>query len=342
MLIISLFISFSFLLSCVIVRLSTVILCIMTSVYNIASSLIVIVTNLFCIAIINHCVFPRCMLTVQEYDAEDDQGNINHMWSVVKVAPLESNLGFSLQQEDPELYSNSGKDDVDGWVCHRAWPHLQMPSRPGRPQTSQPSVKIPTLPQRVKQDLLEQHHHLCKLMSTLNIDPCKEYRYSCAPAVLSRIRPGYKTCTICNKVCSTTQNLCSHIRGQHMKDSRFKCNKCEFIAGDVHSLKVHALMHEKAAKKHWCDQCPKSYNTKGHLIQHKKEHMGTAGPCPHCHKTFAQQSGLVFHLKGCHILHGGPAPKRFKCSICSREYTWQAELCQHKHNKHGSSELVVF
>ena len=98
------------------------------------------------------------MLTVKGYDAEDDQGNITHMWSVVKVAPLESNLGFSLRQEDPEVYSDSGEDDVDGWVCHRAWPHLQMPSRPGRPQASQPSVEIPTLPHRVKQDLLEQHH----------------------------------------------------------------------------------------------------------------------------------------------------------------------------------------
>ena len=287
--------------------------------------------------IINCCVFPCCMLTVQEYDAEDDQGNITHMWSVLKVVPLESNPGFSLRQEDPEVYSDGREDDVDGWVCCRAWPHIQMPSRPGRPQASQSSVEVPTLSQKVKQDLLEQRHHLCKLMSTLNIDPCKEFRYSCALAVLSRVRQGNKTCTICNKVCSTTQNLCIHIRGQHMKDSRFRCSRCEFIAGDMHSLKVHALMHEEAAKKHWCDQCPKSYNAKGHLTQNKTEHMGRAGSCPYCYKTFAQQSGLVSHPKGCCTLHGGPAPKRFKCSTCSREYTQQAELHQHKHDKHGSS-----
>lgn len=267
------------------------------------------------------------MLAVQEYDAEDNEGNVTKMWYILKVEPLESNQGFSLRQEDPEVYSDGGEDDKDDWVCRRAWPHIQMPSKPARPQASQARVKVPTLPQRVKKELLEQHHYLCKLMSTLAIDPCKEYRYSCAPAVLSRVRQGNKTCTTCNKVCSTSQNLRIHIRGQHMKDTRFKYSKCDHVAGDAHSLKVHDLTHDAAAKKHRCDQSPKSYNTKGHLNQHKKEHQGTTGPCPHCHKTFMQQSGFVSHLNTCCILHGGPAPKKFKCDTCSREYTRQAELC---------------
>ena len=259
------------------------------------------------------------MLAVKEYDAEDNKGNVTRMWYIFKVGLLESNPGFSLRQEDSEVYSDGGEDDRDGWVFRRAWPHIQMPSRPARPQASQTMAEVPTLPQRVKKDLLDQHHHLCMLMFTLDIDPCKEYRYSCAPAVLTRVRQGNRTCTICNKVCSTTQNLRIHIRGQHMKDTRFKCSKCDHVAGDAHSLRVHALTHEKAAKKHRCDHCPKSYNIKGHLNQHKKEHQGRAGPCPHCHRTFAQQSGS--HLKACHILHGGPAPKKFKCDVCSRVYT---------------------
>ena len=146
-------------------------------------------------------------------------------------------------------------------MCHRAWPHLQMPAREVRPQSSQPSAQVPTLPQRVKQDLLEQHHHLRRLMATLSIDPCKEYRYSSAPVVLSRVRQGNKTCTICNQVCSTMQNLHIHIRGQQMKDSRFKCSQCEHVAGDAHSLQVHSLMHTAVSSKHRCEQCPKSYNT---------------------------------------------------------------------------------
>ena len=153
------------------------------------------------------------MLAVQEYDTEDSEGNVTRMWYVLKVAPLESNLGFSLRQEDPEVFSDGGEDDRDGWVCRRAWPHIQMPSRPARPQASQPRIEVPTFPQRMKKDLLEQHHHPCKLMFTLDIDPCKEYRYSCAPAFLSRVRQGNRTCTICNKVCSTIQNLGSTLEG---------------------------------------------------------------------------------------------------------------------------------
>ena len=70
------------------------------------------------------------MLAVQEYDAEDSEGNVTRMWYVLKVAPLESNPGFSLRQEDPEVFSDGGEDDRDGWVCRRAWLHIQMPSRP--------------------------------------------------------------------------------------------------------------------------------------------------------------------------------------------------------------------
>ena len=183
----------------------------MTYLYGIMSNLSAIMTSLFCVQIINHGVFTCCMLTVQEYDAEDNWGNVTQMLLALKVAPLESNPGFSLRQEDLEIYSEGGEDDGDGWVCCRAWPHLQMPAREVRPQSSQPSLQIPILPQRVKQYLLEQHHHLCRLMVTLKVNPCKEYRHNSALAVLSRVRQGNKTCTICNQVCSTMQNLHIHI-----------------------------------------------------------------------------------------------------------------------------------
>ena len=64
------------------------------------------------------------MLAVQEYDAEGSEGNVTRMWYVLKVKPLESNPGFSLRQEDPEVYSDGGEDDSDGWVCRRALPNI--------------------------------------------------------------------------------------------------------------------------------------------------------------------------------------------------------------------------
>ena len=84
-----------------------------------------------------------------------------------------------------------------------------------------------------------------------------------------------------------------------MKDTRLKRSQCEHIAGDAHSLKVHSLTHAVVASKHRCDKCPKSYNTKGHLNQHKKEHMGRASPCPHCGKTL--YSKVVSFLISSHV-----------------------------------------
>ena len=86
------------------------------------------------------------MLTVQEYDAEDDWDNVTRMWLVLKAAPLESNPGFSLRQEDPEIYNDGGEDDRDDWLCRRVWPHLQMPAREVRSQSSQPSVQVHSSP----------------------------------------------------------------------------------------------------------------------------------------------------------------------------------------------------
>ena len=55
--------------------------------------------------------------------------------------------------------------------------------------------------------------------------------------------------------------------------------------------------HQPGSKFH-CDQCPCSYNTKGHLKQHQREHQGRFRPCPHCWATFAQKSSLVKHIPG--------------------------------------------
>ena len=84
-----------------------------------------------------------------------------------------------------------------------------------------------------------------------------------------------------------------------------------------------------------CDQCPRLFNTVGHLNQHKVEHMGKAGPCPHCQKTFAQKSGLKRHLEICPSQPGGPPPKRHKCCICDKVYAGSSDLTRHVKQKHG-------
>ena len=279
---------------------------------------------------------------MEEADVEDDLGNITKELYVLQTAPLESHAGYRLETEDPAVYSDGGEDDPDGWVCTRAWPHLPIPTRRRKPASPAGRSTLDTPGElscgsahtQLKKDLLLQHHNLVRMLAALGIDACKEYRLHNAPAVLSRVRQGNKTCSICQRVCSGTQALKVHIRGQHMEDSSLQCDECDYTAGDKHGLDLHQRTHLPPESRFQCDQCPKSYSQKWHLKQHQKEHLGRFGPCPHCRATFAQKSGLVAHLPRCPSQEGGAPKKPFSCEICSRKYSRKSELTHHLHLKH--------
>ena len=101
-----------------------------------------------------------------------------------------------------------------------------------------------------------------------------------APALLSHVCQGNKTCTICQKVCSSMQALKVHIREQHMDDPALQCDQCNYTAGDSHGLNVHKWSQLPPESRYKCDQCHKSYSQKWHLKQHQQEHQGRFGPCP--------------------------------------------------------------
>ena len=139
-----------------------------------------------------------------------------------------------------------------------------------------------------------------------SIDACKEYRMHSAPAVLSHVHQGKKTCTICQRVSNSTQALKVHIRGQHMEDLALQCDQCKNTAGDKYGLDVHKRSHLPPDSRYKCDQCPKSSSQKWHLKQHQQEHQGKFSPCPYCRGTFAQKSGLAAHLPRCPSQEGSP------------------------------------
>ena len=270
---------------------------------------------------------------------EDEAGNIIKEVYVQPVAPLEFHAGYRLASEDPAIFSDGGKDDKDGWVCPRVWPQVPIPVCRLAPSTSRPSTSLAaeapcgSSHSQLKRDLLQQHHNLVNFLAALNVDACKEYKLHDAPAVLSRVREGNKTCTICQKVCSSMQALKTHIRGQHMKDPALQCSHCEFSAGNKYGLRVHMATHQPTSKFQ-SDQCPHLYNTKGHLKQHQREHQGRLEPCPHCRATFAQKSGLVKHIPRCPRQQGGVPDKEHVCEICERKYARKGELSRHTRDKH--------
>ena len=278
-----------------------------------------------------------CFL-VEEADVEDDAGNGIKEVYVQPVAPLEFHARYRLGSEDPDIFSNRG-EDKEGWVCPRVWPQVPIPVHGSAPRTSRPPTSLAaeasceSAHSQLKRDLLLQQHNFVNLLAALNVDACKDYRQHNVPAVLSRVREGNKMCTICQRVCSSTQALKTHIRGQHMSDPALQCSQCDFTAGDKYGLRVHIATHQPASKFQ-CDQCPRSYNTKGHLKQHQMEHQGRFGPCPHCWATFAQKSGLVKHAPRCPKQEGGVPDKEHSCEICGRKYGRKGELSRHMKDKH--------
>ena len=244
------------------------------------------------------------LLLVEEEDVEDEQGNITKEIFVLPMAPLESHAGYRLEMKDPDVFLNSGEDDKDGWVCPQVWPHIPIPVCRKRPAPSSSrgatsaAAEAPcgSSHMQLKKDLLLQHHNLVKLLAALDVNVCKEYWMHSTPAVLSHVCQGNKTCTICQKICSSMQALKVHIRGHHMGDQAFQCDQCSYTAGDKYGLDVHKCSHLPPEARHKCDQCPKSFCQKWHLRQHQLEHQGRFGPCSHCRATFAQKSGLTVHV----------------------------------------------
>ena len=166
------------------------------------------------------------MFSVEEANIEDADGNITKELYVLCVTPLESHAGYRLDAEYPDIFLDGGKDNKDRSVCPRVWPQIPIPlcrkrlapSSGGSASSTATVDPCGSSHAQLKKDLLQQHHNLVKLLAALDIDACKEYRMHNAPAMLSCVCQGNKTCTICQKVCSSTQALKVHIRGQHMED----------------------------------------------------------------------------------------------------------------------------
>ena len=202
---------------------------------------------------------------VEETDLEDEQGNITKELYVLQVAPLESHARYRLETEDPAVFSDGGDDDPDSWVCPWVWPQTPIPVHRKRsaPSTSVGATNVASETScgsahtQLKKDLLLQHHNLVKLLVALGVDACKEYHMHSTPAVLSHVLQGNKTCTICQHICSNTQALKVHIRGEHMDDPSLQCDQCNYTAGDKYGLDLHHHSHLPPESRYQCDQCPK-------------------------------------------------------------------------------------
>ena len=239
---------------------------------------------------------------MEEFD-EEIGGEVHHQHRLLSCLNLSTKVQYSIQNEDPAIYSDSEDDPMP-----RAWPDLELPKPPAAAEIMPPAIK----------------------------QQLKEHQKSSAVAVLAQVRRGNTLCSICGHSFNSTQSLRTHIQGQHMDTSHQKCNRCDYSAGDSYSLKLHFKIHDPEGRKFKCDfaGCGRVYNTKGHLNKHQMIHtQGRSLPCPHCGKDFSGMYGLKSHLLSCSSTPGGIPEKCFQCEICNKAYYWQAELTRHQKSK---------
>ena len=159
---------------------------------------------------------------MEEFNEEID-GEVHHQHHLLSCLNLTTEGKYSIQNEDPAIYSDSEEDSIP-----RAWPDLALPK-----PSAAAEIMPPTIRQQLIKDMMLQHDTACKVLDRLGINACKEHQKSSAVTVLARVRRGNTLCSICGHSFNPTQSLRTHIQGQHMDASHLKYSKCDYSAGIV-------------------------------------------------------------------------------------------------------------
>jgi uncharacterized Zn-finger protein len=70
-----------------------------------------------------------------------------------------------------------------------------------------------------------------------------------------------------------------------------------------------------------CEVCNKVFSTKGHLVRHKRTHIGDKPyQCDVCNKSFSKSGTLIIHKR----THTGDKP--YQCDVCNKSFSKSSTL----------------
>ena len=112
-------------------------------------------------------------------------------------------------------------------------------------------------------------------------------------------------CDTCGKRFKQKTHLTRHVESLHL-GIKYPCKLCDYKASQISNLVTHTeTVHEK--KQYNCKLCPFEARTRFSVRRHTREmHKGEKGvnkktlQCQTCHKTFAFEKRLNFHMKRQH------------------------------------------
>lgn len=108
----------------------------------------------------------------------------------------------------------------------------------------------------------------------------------------------------------------------------FECFLCKYSVAGVKKLRQHMKTHNSRVRhgdcdpkerrffQFACDQCPKKYNLKSSLNQHKVTHKDKVFGCDECDKNFYSITRLNIHKQ----IHLPNRQRAFKCDSCVKSF----------------------
>lgn len=107
------------------------------------------------------------------------------------------------------------------------------------------------------------------------------------------------------------------------KINSLTCDVCFKTFKVPYRLKYHYLTHTKRSPEYTCDQCGKTFMTKGGAASHQKIHNPDPQDCKICKKTFLNLDRLKNHIK----THSEDKP--FQCDNCKRTFKTKRHVGNH-------------
>uniref|UniRef100_A0A1A9USN0 Protein krueppel n=1 Tax=Glossina austeni TaxID=7395 RepID=A0A1A9USN0_GLOAU len=144
--------------------------------------------------------------------------------------------------------------------------------------------------------------------------------------------PEYK-CNTCEKIFASLHSLSYHQKSVHSQERPFTCTHCrrQFVLRS--QLNSHLRIHtgESKPRTHACCDCGKLWPTKSDLRTHMRSHnpkIERPFKCNECEKSFFTRGHLKSHL----LVHTGEKP--FSCEYCERAYQSIGNLNNHLIRRH--------
>ncbi|XP_055001362.1 zinc finger protein 549-like isoform X1 [Sorex araneus] len=185
----------------------------------------------------------------------------------------------------------------------------------------------------------------CKVLSSNNNFPCKEYEKDCLRvqdsvqhqatdsgehpqrnkenSETSLTLPKLFKCNDCGNAFIKKKRLLEHQR-IHTGEKPHECHQCGKFFRQRSTLCEHRKLHSKA-KPFKCSDCGKSFIYKRRFLEHQRIHTGEKPhECHKCGKFFRHRSTLTQHQK----VHSEERP--FRCRDCGKSFIYKRQFDEHQ------------